>query len=178
MKALAHLSDIIVPMLIFFIVGYGYVSKVKVYESFLTGARDGLKIVLEILPTLIGLMVAVGMLRASGFFDLIGELFGTVTERIGLPGQLIPVLVVKLFSSSAATGLVLDIFKTAGPDSYAGILTSILMSCTETVFYTMSVYFMAAKVNKTRYTLAGALLSTLAGTIASIVLAGMMHGVG
>lgn len=178
MKALAHLSDIIVPMLIFFIVGYGYVSKVKVYESFLTGARDGLKIVLEILPTLIGLMVAVGMLRASGFFDLIGKLFGTVTERIGLPGQLIPLLVVKLFSSSAATGLVLDIFKTAGPDSYAGILTSILMSCTETVFYTMSVYFMAAKVNKTRYTLAGALLSTLAGTIASIVLAGMMHGVG
>ena len=83
-------------------------------------------------------------------------------------------LIVKLFSSSAATGLVLDIFKNSGPDSYAGTLTSILMSCTETVFYTMSVYFLAAKVTKTRYTLAGALLATLAGTVASVVLTAML----
>ena len=85
-----------------------------------------------------------------------------------------PLLIVKLFSSSAATGLVLDIFKNSGPDSYAGTLTSILMSCTETVFYTMSVYFLAAKVTKTRYTLAGALLATLAGTVASVVLTAML----
>lgn len=93
---------------------------------------------------------------------------------MGLPAQLIPLLIVKMFSSSAATGLVLDIFKTCGPDSYAGMLTSILMSCTETIFYTMSVYFLAAKVTKTRYTLPGALLATLAGTVASIFLAGKM----
>lgn len=170
MNVLAHISDIIIPVLIFFIVGYGIVSKVKVYESFLEGAKDGLKIVLDIVPTLIGLLVAVGMLRASGFFELLGRLLGPMTEKVGLPAQLMPLLIVKLFSSSAATGLVLDIFKTAGPDSYAGMLTSILMSCTETVFYTMSVYFLAAKVTKTRYTLIGALLSTLAGTIASVIL--------
>lgn len=174
MNALAHISDIIIPILIFFIVGYGYVSKVKVYECFLDGAKDGLKIVLDIVPTLIGLLVAVGMLRASGFFDLLGKLLGPMTEKVGLPAQLMPLLIVKLFSSSAATGLVLDIFKTSGPDSYAGMLTSILMSCTETVFYTMSAYFLAAKVTKTRYTLMGALLSTLAGTIASVVLTMMM----
>lgn len=174
MNGMAHLSDIIVPLLIFFIVGYGYVSKVRVYESFLEGAKDGLKIVVDIVPTLIGLLVAVGMLRASGFFDLFGLLFGSMTEKIGLPAQLMPLLIVKMFSSSAATGLVLDIFKTAGPDSYAGTLTSILMSCTETVFYTMSVYFLAAKVTKTRFTLSGALLATLAGTVASVVLAAGM----
>ena len=174
MNVLAHFSDIIIPILIFFIVGYGYVSRVKVYESFLEGAKSGLKIVVDIVPTLIGLMVAVGMLRASGFFDMLGRLLGPITERVGLPAQLMPLLVVKLFSSSAATGLVLDIFKTSGPDSYAGTLTSILMSCTETVFYTMSVYFLAAKVTKTRYTLAGALLATLAGTVASVVLTVMM----
>lgn len=173
-NALAHISDVIIPILIFFIVGYGYVSKVKVYESFLEGAKDGLKIVVDIVPTLIGLLVAVGMLRASGFFDLFGLLFGSLTEKVGLPAQLMPLLVVKMFSSSAATGLVLDIFKNAGPDSYAGTLTSILMSCTETVFYTMSVYFLAAKVTKTRYTLTGALLATLVGTVASVVLAGWM----
>lgn len=174
MNVLAHFSDIIIPILIFFIVGYGYVSKVKVYESFLEGARSGLKIVVDIVPTLIGLMMAVGMLRASGFFDMLGKLLGPITERVGLPAQLMPLLVVKLFSSSAATGLVLDIFKTSGPDSYAGTLTSILMSCTETVFYTMSVYFLAAKVTKTRYTLVGALLATFAGTVASVVLTVMM----
>ncbi len=173
-NVLAHLSDVIIPILIFFIVGYGYVSKVKVYESFLEGAKDGLKIVVDIVPTLIGLLVAVGMLRASGFFELFGLLFGSLTEKIGLPAQLMPLLVVKMFSSSAATGLVLDIFKNSGPDSYAGTLTSILMSCTETVFYTMSVYFLAAKVTKTRYTLTGALLATLVGTAASVVLAGWM----
>lgn len=174
MSVMAHLSDVIIPVLIFFIVGYGYVSRVKVYETFLKGAKDGLKIVVDIVPTLIGLMVAVGMLRASGFFDMLGGLLGPLTEKVGLPAQLMPLLVVKLFSSSAATGLVLDIFKTSGPDSYAGMLTSILMSCTETVFYTMSVYFLAAKVTKTRYTLTGALLATLAGTAASVVLAGWM----
>lgn len=174
MNALSHISDIIIPLLIFFIVGYGYASKVKVYECFLEGAKEGLKIVVDIVPTLIGLLMAVGMLRASGFFDLLGKVLAPLTERVGLPAQLLPLLVVKLFSSSAATGLVLDIFKTSGPDSYAGMLTSIVMSCTETVFYTMSVYFLAAKVTKTRYTLTGALLSTLAGTIASVVLAGMM----
>lgn len=174
MNALAHISDILIPILIFFIVGYGYVSKVKVYESFLDGAKDGLKIVVDIVPTLVGLMMAVGMLRASGFFDLLGKLLGPITEKVGLPTQLMPLLVVKLFSASAATGLVLDIFKNSGPDSYAGTLTSILMSCTETVFYTMSVYFLAAKVTKTRYTLAGALLATLAGTVASVVLTAML----
>jgi spore maturation protein B len=78
MNTLAHLSEIIIPILIFFIVGYGFVSRVKVYETFLKGAKDGLKIVVDIVPTLIGLLVAVGMLRASGFFDVLGGLLEPV----------------------------------------------------------------------------------------------------
>lgn len=174
MQALTHFSDIIIPLVIFFIVGYGFVSGIKVYETFLKGAKEGLQVVVDILPTLIGLMMAVGILRSSGFFELLGKVLGPLTERVGLPTQLLPLLVVKMFSSSAATGLVLDIFKTCGPDSYTGMVTSILMSCTETIFYTMSVYFLAAKVTKTRFTLAGALYATLAGTMASIFLAGRM----
>lgn len=174
MSIMTHLSDMIIPLIIFFVVGYGMVSGVKTYESFLKGAKDGLNIVVDIMPTLIGLMVAVGVLRASGFFEFLGVLLRPVTEAVGLPFQILPLLIVKLFSSSAATGLVLDIFKTNGPDSYVGTITSILMSCTETVFYTMSVYFLAAKVTKTRHTLTGALLATLAGTIASVVLANVL----
>ena len=111
------MSDIMIPMVIFWIVGYGMVSGVKVYETFLKGAKEGLRIVVEILPTLVGLMMAVGILRSSGFFDLLGKLIGPATQAVGLPTQLIPLLIVKMFSSSAATGLVLDIFKTCGPDS-------------------------------------------------------------
>lgn len=126
------------------------------------------------MPTLIGLMVAVGVLRASGFLQAVGRLFGGLAGKVRFPSELVPLVFVKMFSSSAATGLVLDIFKTHGPDSYIGTITSIMMSCTETIFYTMSVYFLAAKVTKTRHTLAGALLATLAGVVASVILAGMV----
>ena len=173
-NVLTHISDIMIPMVIFWIVGYGMVSGVKVYETFLKGAKEGLRIVVEILPTLVGLMMAVGILRASGLLTRVGDVLSPLTKVVGIPGVLLPLLIIKLFSSSAATGLVLDIFKTYGPDSYEGILTSILMSCTETLFYTMSVYYLAAKVTKTRYTLAGALWSILAGTIMSVLLTGWM----
>lgn len=174
MGVLANISNIIIPVIIFYIVGYGLVSKVKIYESFIKGSKDGLTVVIQIMPTLIGLMIAVGVLRSSGFLMLIGEFLGKLTEKIGFPADLVPLMIVKLFSSSAATGLVLDIFKNHGPDSYVGMVASIMMSCTETVFYTMSVYFLAAKVTKTKWTLPGALLSTLSGVIASVILAGWM----
>lgn len=174
MSIFSNISNIIIPVVIFYIVGYGLVSKVKVYEEFITGAKSGLKTVIQILPTLVGLMIAVGVLRASGFMEFFGGLFGRFTENIGIPADVVPLVFIKMFSSSAATGLVLDIFKTHGPDSYIGLLTSILMSCTETIFYTMSVYFMAAKVTKTRFTLAGALVSMASGLAASVVLAGIM----
>ena len=143
------------------------------YEDFIKGAKDGFRTVIQIMPTLVGLMVAVGVLRASGFLNAVGKLFGGLTDKIGFPSDLVPLVFVKMFSSSAATGLVLDIFKTYGPDSYIGMITSIMMSCTETIFYTMSVYFLAAKDTKTRHTLPGALLATIAGIAASVVLAGM-----
>lgn len=171
MKIWMHLSDIVIPAIFFYIVASGLLAKVKVYECFLTGARKGLKTVVEIMPTLIGLMVAVGVLRASGFLQFLGTLLAPFTEGVGIPGEIVPLMIVKLFSSSAATGLVLDVFREFGPDSYVGTLVSILLSCTETVFYTMSVYFLAAKVTKTRYTLAGALLAALSGTVMSVLFA-------
>lgn len=170
MTTLMSLSGIVIPVVVFYIVSHGLMNKVKVYEAFVKGAKDGLQTVLEILPTLIGLLVAVGVLRASGLLDLPGKYLGDLAMKFGMPGELIPLLMVKMFSSSAATGLLLDLFKEFGTDSYVGLLASVLMSCTETVFYTMSVYFMAAKVTKTRWTLAGAMVSVIAGTIFSILL--------
>lgn len=172
MKVMMFLSDVIIPLLIFCIVGYGILNKHNIYEEFIEGARDGFHTVIGIMPTLIGLMVAVGILRASGFLEFFSGICAAVTERIGFPSELIPVTVVKMFSSSAATGLLLDLYKEFGADSLLGRMASIMMSSTETIFYTMSVYFMSVKIKKSRYTLAGAMLATLAGTIASVILAG------
>lgn len=133
MNVLSHISDIIIPILLFYIIGYGLVSKVKVYEAFLTGAREGLKVVIDIMPTLVGLLVAVGVLRASGFLEFLSGLLAPLAEPVGIPAAVVPVILVKLFSGSAATGLVLDVFRTYGPDSYIGMLVSILMSCTDTM---------------------------------------------
>ena len=171
---LSNISNIIIPVIIFYIIAYGIASKTKVYEDFVNGAKDGLKTVVGIMPTLVALMTAVGILRASGFLTFLGNLVRPLSEKMGFPAELVPLAFIKMFSSSAATGLVLDIFKNYGTDSYIGLVTSIMMSCTETIFYTMSVYFLAAKVTKTRYTLTGALLSTLTGIAASVLLAGIM----
>ena len=170
MKMLLFVSDFIIPMVIFRIVCYGILMKVEVYDVFIKGARNGFFTVIKIMPTLIALMIAVGILRASGFLDMLSALIGRFTDYIGFPGELVPLTVVKMFSSSAATGLLLDLYKEYGTDSYIGRIASISMACTETIFYTMSVYFMTAKISKTRYTLPGALLATLAGLVASVLI--------
>ena len=131
MSFLANISNIIIPTLIFYIIAYGIAEKVEVYDEFIKGAKDGLKTVVGIMPTMIGLMVAVGILRASGFLDFLGKIFGQFTDRIGFPGELVPLAFIKMFSSSAATGLVLDIFKEFGTDSRIGMITSLMMSCTD-----------------------------------------------
>ena len=153
---------------------YGLLMKINVYEHFIKGARNGFLTVLKIMPTLIGLMVSVGILRASGFLEMISSCIGQFTAAIGFPGELVPLTVVKMFSSSAATGLLLDLYKEFGTDSLIGLIASISMSCTETIFYTMSVYFMTAKIKNSRYTLTGALIATFAGLAASVVLAQFM----
>lgn len=174
MKVILYLSDMMIPFVVFYIVGIGIIQKNKVYDDFIEGAKDGLKTVAGVMPTMVGLMIGVGVLSSSGFLDFFTKQIAKMTLKIGLPPAVVPAMIVRMFSSSAATGLVLDVFKQFGTDSYEGLLSSIMMSSTETIFYTMSVYFMTAKVTKTRWTLAGALISTLAGIIASIIMTKMM----
>lgn len=170
MKTLMYLTDLIIPLIIFLIISYGLTKKVNVYDTFIKGANHGFYTVIKIMPTLIGLMIAVGILRASGFLGYLSGILGQFTHHIGFPGELVPLTIVKMFSSSAATGLLLDVYKEFGTDSYIGLIASVSMSCTETIFYTMSVYFMTAKVTKTRYTLPGALIATFAGLAASVMI--------
>ena len=174
MKLLMFLSEAMVPLVIFYITGFGLLSGRPVLDDFIEGAKEGMKTVAGILPTLVGLMVSVGILRASGFLGFLGEMLAMPAALLHIAPQLVPVVLVRLVSNSAATGLVLDIFKEYGTDSQVGLATSILMSSTETVLYCMSVYFGSVGITKTRYTLAGGLLATAAGVAASIFFAGMI----
>jgi len=169
MRFLIYLSDYIIPFLFFYIVGMGLLMKQQVFDDFISGAKEGFKIVLDIMPTLIGLMVAIGILRASGLLQIISNLLQPLTDKLHFPSEAVPLVIIKMFSSSAATSLLLDIFKEHGPDSFLGRLASIILSSTETIFYTLAVYFMAAGVKKTRYTLIGCLLTTLTGVVVSTI---------
>lgn len=174
MQLILFFSEAVIPLLILIIVGTGLSRHQKVYEDFLDGAKSGVKTVLEIMPTLVGLMVAVGILRASGFLDFLSQMLGKIMEGTAFPIELLPVSIVKMFSSSAAVSLLLDLYKEHGTDSFIGQAASIMLSSTETIFYTISIYFMSVKVKKTRYTLAGALIASLTGIFASVLLASWM----
>ncbi len=167
MRLIIYISDLLIPLTFLIIILFGYAKKVDIYDTFIDGAKDGIQTVFQIMPTLIGLMMAVSVLRASGALDLLVALIRPVTDLIGFPAEVIPLSLMRLVSSSAATGIVIDLFKTFGTDSFIGRLASTMMGCTETVFYTMSLYFMSVNIRKTKYTLSGALIANIAGIIAS-----------
>ena len=175
MNLFLYLTNFIVPFLILAIIVYGLLMKINVYEHFIKGARNRIfNRSQDHAHTHRTYGVSGYSPRFRGFWTMISSCIGQFTAAIGFPGELVPLTVVKMFSSSAATGLLLDLYKEFGTDSLIGLIASISMSCTETIFYTMSVYFMTAKIKNSRYTLTGALIATFAGLAASVVLAQFM----
>ena len=176
MNMILFISDLMIPLTIVAIVSYGLLKRSNVYDSFLEGAMEGMKITVNILPTLVGLMVAVGVLRDSGTLGYIADFLAPLTRLVGFPEEALPLTLMRLVSSSAATGLQLDVYATHGPDSFIGRFVSVMMSSTETVFYTFSVYFLHIGITKTRYTLSGAILANIVSVIASLVITIMVFG--
>ncbi len=174
MSIVSQLSALIIPAVIFYIIGYGLIGKNPVYSQFLEGAGEGLSCLARVLPTLLGLLIAIGVLRSSGLLDFLAGLLSGMEDFTGVGKEVYPVILAKLFSNSAATGLVFDIFKNYGTDSVSGRTAAVMMCSTESVFYTMSVYFLSVKVTKTRYTLPGALFATFAGVAASVFFEALM----
>lgn len=174
MSLISEISNFIIPLTLFLIAGAAFVGGKNGYDVFIDGAKDGLKVCVGLVPTLIGLLVAVGLLRNSGALDGLATLLAPVAEFIHFPTELVPLAIIKMFSSSAATSLLLDIYKEFGTDSYNGLLGSLMLASTETIMYMMSMYFMSAKVKHTRYTLPGALLVSLSGIGISTFLVGYL----
>lgn len=170
MNIINYISQSILPLLFLIITLYGILSGGELYSAFVEGAAEGLRTVFSILPSLMGLLMAVGIFRASGAMDMIISLLSPISRLTGFPEELMSLGTVKMFSSSAAVGLLLDIFKSFGPDSIKGMAASIMMSCTETVFYTLSIYSAAAGVKKTRYTALCAVTANISGIAVSYML--------
>lgn len=166
------LSKILLPFVIGYVIAFGLISRRPVFDDFLEGAKGGMKTVADILPTLIGLITAVGVVRASGLLDALTSVCAGAAGILHIPRELVPITMVRLVSNSAATGLLLDLFRQYGPDSHIGMAASVLMSSTETVFYCLSIYFGSVKVRRTRYSIPGALIATAAGIVASIWITG------
>lgn len=170
MKIINYLSAAAIPIVILIILFYGVKEKKKVFDIFLEGATEGVKIVVSLFPTLIGIFLAVGALRTSGILDFIIGIISPLTDFFKIPSQILPLAMLRPISGSASMGVAVDIMKQYGVDTTLGMITSVIMGSTETTFYTIAIYTACIKVKKIRFVLAAALLADLAGMISSVII--------
>ena len=157
------MADLLIPLLLLFTGIFGLSRKQDVYGTLLEGGKEGLKLVFTIAPSLVMLLTAVHMLRASGVFEWLSEWMKPVTDFLGVPSQLLPLMLLRPFSGSAALAVGADLMAFYGPDSLIGRTAAVMLGSTETTFYTISVYFGAAGIRKTRYALPAAICADLTG---------------
>ena len=168
--------EIIMPVLAGVIVLYGIIRHVPVFDLFLTGAKEGMRTLITVAPTIVGLMFAVGVLRASGTADLICQLITPVAEKLGFPAELAPMALLRPVSGSGATALLLSVFEECGTDSFPGRVASVLAGSSETTFYAIALYYGAIGVKHIRHTLPAALAADLTALIASVITVRLLIG--
>ncbi len=161
-------SSWVVPLLLLAIPLYAYAARrIRVYESFIEGAKEGFWIGVRIIPYLVGILVAIGMFRASGAMDLLAAGLAPLIGWTGFPPEALPVAIMRPLSGSGTLGLISDIFKTLGPDGFVGRLVSVIEGSTETTFYVLAIYFGSVSIRKTRHALPASLLGDLTGVVAA-----------
>jgi spore maturation protein B len=165
-----------IPLVVAGVPLYALTRKVKVYPVFVEGAKEGFQVAVRVIPPLVAVVVALGMLRASGAMDGLAAILAPLTSRIGIPASVLPMVLVRPLSGGAALGVVADVLRSEGPDSYAGRLASVMAGSTETTFYVLAVYFGAVGVTRYRQALPAALLADLAGFAASVVAVRFLFG--
>lgn len=165
-----------VPLLVALVPLYALLRKVKVYPAFIEGAKEGFEIAVRIIPMLIAVFVALGMLRASGAMSVCSAFLEPVTGRLGIPPSVLPMALVRPLSGGAALGVVGDVLRSEGAESRAGYLVSVMAGSTETTFYVLAVYFGAVGVSRYRQALPAGLIADLAGFAASVVVVRLFFG--
>lgn len=175
-KILNLISLWTLPVIIFIVFTVGIKKKIPVYEEFITGAKGGFKIAVNIIPYLVAIIVAISMLRASGAIELTAQLLAPVLEFCHIPADILPITIVRSLSGSATLGIFSDIANHLDPNSYAVKLAAIMVGSSETTFYVLSVYFGAINIKKFRYAMLVGIMADIAGIIAAILVCRMMFG--
>ena len=160
-------------IMLIFVVGiplYGAIKKVDVFDAFIGGAKQGFDTILSIVPYLIAMMVAVGMLRASGFFELLGSLLAPALKAVGMPSELLPLALIRPFSGGASTGIMAELIHEHGGNSLIAKTAATMMGSTETTFYVIAVYFGAINIRRTRHAIPAGLLADFAGIVVAVLI--------
>ena len=170
------LSDWAIPLFIFVVPLIAVIKKIKVYEEFVEGAKEGFQVAVRIIPYLVGILVAIGMFRASGAMDVLTGWLAPITNRIGFPAEVLPAALMRPLSGSGTLGMVTELMNTHGPDSFIGRFASTIYGSTETTFYVLAVYFGSVGIRKTRYAIAAGLTADVAGILAALFICRVMFG--
>ncbi len=169
-------SILAIPLLIFTFIGYGALKKVKVYEQFIEGAKEGFNIAIRIIPYLVGMLMAIGIFRAGGGMDWLIVIIRPITDLIGMPAEALPMALMRPLSGSGSLGIMAEIISVHGPDSFMGILVSTFYGSTETTFYVLAVYFGAVNIRNTRHALPAGLLADIAGMLGALFIVKLLFG--
>lgn len=169
MKFIEYFSNMAMPLMIIVIVIYGVIERKKVFDIFLDGAKEGISVVLNIFPTLVGLFVAIGALRSSGIIDLIVNFLTPILSFVNFPTEILPLALIRPISGSSSIAVATDIMNTFGVDSNIGLIASVIMGSTETTVYTIAVYTSSVGIKKTRFVLWASLIADFVGIVTSVI---------
>lgn len=170
------LSIIAIPALIILFIGYGAIKKVRVYEQFVEGAKEGFNIAVRIIPYLVAMLMAIGIFRAGGAMEWLTFILKPITDFIGMPAEALPMALMRPLSGSGSLGIMTEIMKVHGPDSFIGIMVSTFFGSTETTFYVLAVYFGAINIKNTRHALPAGLIADVAGILGAVYIVKMLFG--
>lgn len=168
------LSIIAIPLLVIFIVTYGAIKKVKIYEVFVEGAKEGFNVGVRIIPYLVAMLVAIGIFRAGGAMDILTMVLSPLTNLIGMPAETLPMAIMRPLSGSGALGVMTEIIKTHGADSLIGRMVSVMMGSGETTFYVIAIYFGSVGITRTRHAVPAGIIADIVGILMSIWLVNLL----
>ena len=161
--------ELFMPVFIAVVIIFGFIKKVELFDAFTAGAKDGIKTLLGIAPTLVGLIVAVNLLKSSGATDALCALISPAAQVLGFPEQIVPMVLLRPISGGGSTALLMNVYKDCGPDSFAGRVASVLAGSTETTFYAIAVYFGSVGIKKIRHTLVAALSADFTAAVMAVL---------
>jgi spore maturation protein B len=171
------ISIFAIPFMIAMFLGWGFVKKVRVYEVFVEGAKDGFTTAIRIIPYLVGMLFAIGIFRASGAMDLLVLIISPITNFIGMPADTLPMALMRPLSGSGSLGIMTELMKAHGPDSFVGVLASTMYGSSETTFYVLAVYFGSVNINNSRHAVPVGLLADLAGMLGAVFICRILFGI-